>query len=355
MDLSRGLISRGHQVTLFYSRARLDEWFARELATIDGLVTDEIDMVRGISVRDPLTIITARRRARAAGPFDVVHGHSSKAGAVARLAGSAAGAVRVYTPHAFYTLGGAPESPKIRFFSAVERRLAAHCEGIICVSQVELEHARAMRLPAEKLFKVPNGLAPLAPVDRSALRRDAGIDPDEVCIGFVGRLAEQKSVARLMRAFAAAADGTDAVLAIVGTGPDEPALRALADRLGIGRRLRWLGAANGPQLMAAFDVFALSSRYEAFPYVLLEAAARRLPIVSTRVGGVAEVVRHGRNGYVVEQGDTDAFAARLRELIVDRALRTTMGNESFDLGARFDIDSMVAGTIGVYRQLLSRR
>ncbi len=356
LDLCRALTQRGHSVSLLYSRRRLEGWFERELATIASGDATAIDMRSGMGPRDLVSLAQVRRFLRTHGPFDVVHGHSSKAGALARLATGSRRAVRVYTPHALYTLGCAPGSVRGRFFGLLERLLAVRCEGIICVSSAERRHALANGLPTEKLFTVPNGLAALQPVDRQAVRRRMGLERGQVAIGFVGRLARQKAVHRLVAAFAEVARSQErARLVVVGDGPDAAAARAQAAGLGVADRIIWTGVADGPEAMAAFDVFALCSLYEAFPYVLLEAMARGLPVVSTRVGGVDELLGDGSNGVVVEQDDADGLRRALADLAGDAERRRAMGERSLAIVRDYDVDTMVDRTLGVYATLLGRR
>ncbi len=355
LDLCRGLIARGHDVTLLYSRSRLENWFEEELAATTALNAVTLDMRPGLRLADIASCRAVRRYLNARGPFDVIHGHSAKGGALARLAARARDGVRVYTPHALYTLRFAPGSIPGRFYGLLEKTLARECEGIICVSSAEHRHAVTLGLPSTKLFTVENGLAPLPPVDRDALRRHLRLADDNVAIGFVGRLAAQKAVHRLINAFAKVhAVQPRARLVIVGCGPDEAALRSLARKTSAADAIVWTGEVNGPQIMGALDIFALSSRYEAFPYALLEAAARELPIVSTRVGGVTELVVDDENGVVVEQDDGDGLVRALTDLVRDSARRQAMGAASKRIVRQYDFAGMVRKTLDVYTTLLER-
>lgn len=140
---------------------------------------------------------------------------------------------------------------------------------------------------------------------------------------------------------------------VVGDGPDAPDARELARALGVADSVIFTGAAPGPRLMGGFDVFACSSLYEAFPYVFLEAMARGLPIVSTRVGGIDEVLEPGVNGLVVEQGDDDGLADALMRVANHPGRRREMGEASLERVERFGVDSMVEATMAVYGRLLA--
>lgn len=351
VDLASGLLRRGHEVGLIYSTLRLDVQFAHAIENCDGLRTYCVDMVRGPSFNDA----SALRRIRSIiveeqPPWNIIHGHSSKGGALARLGGILTPAARIYTPHAFYTMDPGLPALKRRFYALVERSLSSISHAIVCVSQVERSHALSLGIPASKLVVIQNCLSGLPAADRAAARRQLGVSDEEVCIGFVGRLVRQKYVDRLLLAFqAVAAEHQFARLAIVGAGPEQEQLKDFARDLKVFDRVIWTGEADGPALMSGFDVFALPSLYEGFPYVLLEAAARGLPIVTTRVGGAEEVVHNGVNGFVVD--DTQQFIDMLCRLVRDAPERKSMGTQSLDIVTSFTVDRMITETLELYRRM----
>lgn len=106
------------------------------------------------------------------------------------------------------------------------------------------------------------------------------------------------------------------------------------------------------RLMQMFDVFALASTYEGLSIALLEAMAIGVPVVITRVGGSAEVVTDGRDGYLVPPRDVDGFADRVVTLLGDRAERERLANAAQDRATAFDIRSAVSRTESVYRSVL---
>jgi len=353
VDLSRELLHRGNEVTLVYSQTRVEQWFTDAIAETAGLRTFCIDMVRGPSLRDFASLAQIRNVvARDKSEFDIIHGHSSKGGALARFSGLFSDAARVYTPHAFVTLDPELSAIKHQFYGKIERALAALSHGIVCVSEAERRHAMTLNIPAHKLTVIQNCLTPLPAADRVAAREQLRLNDDEICIGFVGRLAPQKSIGRLPTAFADVSRSDPAArLAIVGAGPEEEQLRIFADQFNISDKVIWTGQADGPALMAGFDIFALSSNYEAFPYVLLEAAARGLPIVSTRVGGAEEIVHDGINGYVVD--DVAQLGNCLLRISRDPRKRQEMGSDSLARAAAFNVEKMVAETLVYYHSLVN--
>src|SRR4029077_5841450 len=137
--------------------------------------------------------------------------------------------------------------------------------------------------------------------------------------GTVGRLVEVKQQAVLIRAFAqVAATFPAARMVLVGDGPLRAELEATALSLGLSGAVLFAGYQPRPErFLAAMDVFVLPSRAEAMPLVIPEAWAAGLPVVASRVGGIPELIEDGRTGLLVESGDVDGLAARLRQLLAD--------------------------------------
>jgi glycosyltransferase involved in cell wall biosynthesis len=353
LDLAEGLALRNHNVCIVYSSERADESFLDALQELKSVSLHELPMQRAVGWHDVAQVRALRQLIRSLGPFDIAHGHSSKAGALLRLAARRLRLPCVYTPHAFITLD--PEISRLKrlAYGGVERRLARISSRIICVSNCEYEHAISLGIDAGLLRVVHNGIGTLQPAERQLIRERYGLPPDAIVIGCVGRLAHQKAVERLLSAFAMGAAGlANVYVMVVGDGPDREMLEALASRQGLSSRILFTGAVDGVSAMAAFDIFALPSRYEALPYVLLEATARGLPIVMSDTGGAGSVVLDGVNGFVVPQRDTEAFSARLLQLCRESFQRERMGQRSIEVARNFTVDQMVMDTLEVYEECL---
>jgi glycosyltransferase involved in cell wall biosynthesis len=129
--------------------------------------------------------------------------------------------------------------------------------------------------------------------------------------------------------------------------------QALAQRLGLGERVRWLGYQLPGNVLPALDIFALPSKYEALPYVLLEALCAGLPIVSTQIGGVSLGLKHDCNGFIVPTLEVQDFSEALERMLTDKALRQRMGEASLHKAEEFRTDRMVNETHQLYRNLPS--
>jgi glycosyltransferase involved in cell wall biosynthesis len=179
--------------------------------------------------------------------------------------------------------------------------------------------------PAEKIEVVHNAVD----VDRfdelsapPGLRDEIGAGGERPMVVTIGRLDEQKGYPVLLEA---AARLPEAIFVIAGEGPERPGLEALADRLDVRDRVRFLGhRTDVPQLLAAGDVFALPSLHEGTSLAVLEAMAARRPVVGTAIGGTEELIDDGESGLLVPPGDADALAAALGRLLADAGLRDSL-------------------------------
>ncbi len=176
-------------------------------------------------------------------------------------------------------------------------------------------------VPAAKTRVMPIAAMTPRPVptrDRAAVRGELGLGT-AFTVGTVAYLRPQKALDVLLRAFALfRATHPDARLVIVGDGPEEGRLRLLASELGIESALTLVGRRRDvPELLLAFDAFALSSDYEGTPLVIHEAALAGCPIVSTNVGGIAEVVPDEECALLVPPQDPAALAAALERVADD--------------------------------------
>jgi len=187
------------------------------------------------------------------------------------------------------------------------------------------------RIPAGRVEVVYNGvnLAPFAAgaPDRAALRRELGVGPDDLVIVQVARLDYLKDHATAVRTLAhVVRRRPDARLVLVGEGPEADRINDQVRRSGLEANLRPLGLRQDvARLLAAADVFLLTSISEGIPLTLIEAMAAGLPVVATRVGGVAEVVEDGGTGLLAAAGDDAALAGHVLRLAEDRALAGRMG------------------------------
>jgi glycosyltransferase involved in cell wall biosynthesis len=329
LDLADGLIARGHDVHFAHSTIRIDQLFRDRLAEIPRLRCTAHPMAAAPGPRDLRLVRTLKRILKEHGPFDIVHGHSSKGGALARLAAMGTNARAYYTLHGLIMMDPGLSRAKSLFYLTIELLLSRRTAGIIAVAPEEARAVRKLGLGRSKIHTVPNGLGHLPLRSRAEARAAMGVDEDNVVIGFVGRLVSQKALDVLIAAFAtASAVAPNARLGIVGDGPLRSELENMASKLGISSRIIWLGECDARTFLAGFDLFAISSQKEGLPYVVLEAMLTGLPVVATASAGLEILVEPDVNGSVVEMGNVTAFAAALVPLLRDPQLRVPISSAS---------------------------
>jgi glycosyltransferase involved in cell wall biosynthesis len=214
------------------------------------------------------------------------------------------------------------------------RDLALARAARIVVPSESLRGLAASWRGVRRIEVLPNAIeADPSAGDRNDLRRRHGIDGPTLV--FAGRLSLQKSVDVALRALTQL-DGLSLVLA--GDGPDADKLRRLADELGLNGRARFLGPQPREvvfELLRAADAVVLSSSWENFPHVLVEALAVGTPVVATATGGVTEIVRDGENGLLVPPGDPEALAGSIRRLFDEDGLRARLAAQAPSSVERF--------------------
>ncbi len=180
-----------------------------------------------------------------------------------------------------------------------------------------------------RVVSIPTGidLDRFKPGARDEARAALGLDREGALIGIVATLRSWKGHRYLFEAFAGLAD-RGARLVVVGDGPQREALEALAKELGIAGRVRFAGnQADVAPWMRALDLFCLPSyANEGVPQALMQAMACGLPVVSTPVGSIAEIVQDGDTGRLVPPEDAQALRAALEALLADEALRARLGH-----------------------------
>jgi glycosyltransferase involved in cell wall biosynthesis len=364
--LTEGLTKRGYDTTLVSGSLARGEDSMAFVADARGVEVVRIDELgREISpLRDLMATIRLAKLIRKERP-QILHTHTAKAGTVGRVAALLAGSRRppiiVHTFHG-HVLRGYFGPLRSLFFRLLERRLAAGTTALIAVSPQVRDDLVALGVaPRERFVVIRLGIEldeRVAPEQdgRAESRRYLGIPGDRFAVGWIGRMTAVKRTDDVLVAFKRLRDsGVDAVLCMVGDGPDRLQLEQRAHELGVARNTVFLGYQEDvAPLYAAFDALVLPSGNEGTPVSVIEALAAELPVVATRVGGVPDVVRDGEDGYLVEAGATDDLADRLAQLAGDPALRARMGKQGRErVLPRYAVERLVDDVDELYRSLLS--
>ena len=364
--LTEGLTKRGYDTTLVSGSLARGEDSMAFVADARGVEVVRIDELgREISpLRDLLATIRLAKLIRLERP-QILHTHTAKAGTVGRVAALLAGSrkppIIVHTFHG-HVLRGYFGPLRSLFFRLLERRLAAGTTALIAVSPQVRDDLVALGVaPRERFVVIRLGIEldeRVAPElnGRGESRRYLGIPGDRFAVGWIGRMTAVKRTDDVLIAFKRLRDGgVDAVLCMVGDGPDRLQLEQRAHELGVARNTVFLGYQEDvAQFYAAFDALVLPSGNEGTPVSVIEALAAELPVVATRVGGVPDVVRDGEDGFLVEAGATDDLADRLAQLAGDPALRARMGKQGRErVLPRYAVERLVEDIDELYRSLLS--
>ena len=361
LELATGQQARGHEVLVVAGTVPPGEASMESLVDALGVPYLHLaDLTREVSPRhDVAAMLKLRSLLRERRP-DVLHTHTSKAGATGRLAALAAGKARpqarVHTFHG-HVLSGYFETRRERAFRLAERALARATDAIVAVGdEVRDDLVRLDIAPPEKVTVIRYGFdldqrVGGAAEARKTKRLQVGAAPDDFVIGWAGRLSAIKRPDDLVRA---AAQVPHSMLVLAGDGELRPEVEAVAYALEVHDRVRILGYVDDMGAWyGAFDVFLLSSANEGTPVVAIEALAAGLPVVATDAGGTRTVVDDNETGFLAPIGDVDALGAHIRALQDDAALRERMGALGAErMRQRFSTARMVGETEALYERIL---
>ncbi|NHD16907.1 MULTISPECIES: glycosyltransferase family 4 protein [unclassified Actinopolyspora] len=278
--------------------------------------------------------------------FDVVHTHTAKAGAVGRVAAWWSGTRRVVHTYHGFPFHSFQSAFRRGSYVLIERALGGITDVALCVgSGVTAEALRRDLVGRDRVrttgVPVSRAVAPADPVSRRGARRALGVSEDRLLVGAVGRLTYQKSPEDLITALALL--GREDVSGVwVGDGDRRAPVSRLVESELAGNFTLLGDCPNVPDLLPAFDVFVLPSRYEGLPLALAEAMRCGLPVVATDVNAVPDLVTAGTTGLLVPPERPDLLAAALARLLDSPAERATMGAAGRKrIDERFDIDTLV--------------
>jgi glycosyltransferase involved in cell wall biosynthesis len=342
VELTRALRKEGDEVAVAADSGpfdRLLEGSGAQRYPVPGRGRSPLTAARAV-----LRVRSATRRFRPA----VIHAHNVKATGVAAVAGLGSRGRRTPLVATFHGV----RREEYRRAALILRR--AH--AVACVSQDLLEGLASAGLPRERMRVIGNAVPlpePLPRDARVAIDRELGLGEGPV-VSLVGRLVEQKAPHRFLEAAARIArELPDCRFLVVGDGPLRGGLESLARRLALTGAIRFTGLRrDARELIARSDVVAFSSDWEGLPMVALEALAAGVPVVSTEVEGMRELL--GTGAGVVVPGDPDALAREIVALIRAPARRAQMGRTGRErIATEFSVERMVTAYQGLYRELAS--
>ena len=241
----------------------------------------------------------------------------------------------------------------------LNRLLTPLTDAFIGVADAHAAHlADVEGFPHEKVATIYNGVDTnrFSPGDGTPIRSELGIETDAPVVGILAALRPEKNHELFLRGAAEISENLPSCrFIVIGDGPCREPLEGLAQELGIAERVRFIGSRSDvPEILRAIDVLALTSHNEASPVSILEALATGVPVVSSEVGSVPEVVVPGETGSLFQPGDLGAFVEATSSLLDGPDLRKRMGEEGRRrVCQRWSLEAMVSGyeelVCGLYR------
>jgi glycosyltransferase involved in cell wall biosynthesis len=375
-SLCAGLVAEGHQVTVAYSPYRAgvaSRQFMRdrrnEIRFIPLKVRREISVVS-----DLRAVIRLLRLIESEGPFHLVHGHSSKGGALARIAGRWRGIPTVYTPHSLLMASPELSRAKAAIYTSIERILGHWAtSGIIAVSEGEYEYILNLKLvPSTRLARVQNSLDDIdfdidfEHFSETTTHHKEDIRQKPLTFGSTMRFSAQKAPSLLIEAFtqlSAALPQYSTRLMVAGDGELFGEAKRQIKASGLGEKISLLGwRSDTKEVLRELDVFVLPSLYEGLSYAVLEAMAAKLPIVATDVFGTKETISQVPGNIVVPVGDPTVLADGMKQMITlakpesIRLLLQEIGHANHDYARRhFRQSENTRRTLQVYENCLMQK
>lgn len=355
IDLCRGMQARGHVVHAVYSPVRAEARFVDELSSLGLEGVHTVAMARRPGLSDFASWWALCQAMRRAGPLDIIHGHSSKAGALARIRLPGRHVPRVYTPHALRTMDPDLGAVGRSIYGSIEKLLArTFTDRLICVSADEYAHARTLGMPRNRLATVVNGVDTPPSGSRAAVRDTLAIPRDALLFGFVGRFSHQKAPERLVAAFDLLAGRIPyAHLLMIGTGEMQGRLCRQIEASSHAARIHLTASLTGVQAMASIDALVVPSRYEAMSYAMLEAAAAGKPLILSDVGGASTVLKDGENGMLVENSDDPKHLADAMLRLSDPECLARHAAAAHARSRDYSLERMISETEAIYRSLVA--
>jgi len=352
LDLAGEQASNGHQVGIL-----------ADSTTGDRLTDDRLE-----ALRPRLALgITRTAMSRRPGPgdigvvrftaalaerlgADILHGHGAKGGAFARLAGRSLKSTgrrlaTFYTPHGG-SLNYSPGSLEGRLSLGLEKVLHRITDGLVFESAYAAEvYARKVANGAVPARVVPNGLQPADFVTHATV-------PGASDFLFIGELREAKGIDVLLAALARVNTQRPARATLIGSGRDLERLKSLAADLGLGDLVSFPGPMPARDAFPLGRTLVVPSRAESFPYIVLEAGAAGMPLITTGVGGIPEMLA-GTDTPMLAAGDVEALAARMIEALDSEALlRARAARFKAVVGERYTVAGMTRAIVDFYADRL---
>lgn len=314
-----------------------------------------VPMVREVELKNDIKAILKVRKILKQIKPDIVYLHSSKAGAIGRIALAFNFKTKIlYNAHGWY-FNAQISDKKRKIFALIEKILAIKTDKIINISKSEYESALKYKIaPKKKMCIIENGIdfTKFENNDkyREETRKKYHIENNEIVIGVVGRLTEQKDPMTMIKAFELVyKENKNTRLMYVGSGELEKNVKQYAKEKNILDMIIITGWVNNvEQYIPAFDIAVLPSKWEGFGLVLIEYMACDKPIIATNVGGIKDIIENEKNGLLVEVENEKQLQEAIKKYIKDKSLikDNMMANKEYK--EKYEIGKLILKHIEIF-------
>lgn len=300
----------------------------------------EMNMKRSINISDFATAIKVRKLIKKISP-DVIYCHSSKGGAIGRLANIGLNYKCIYNPHGWAFNMNCSKMAR-NLYIIIEKILACFCDSIICISEAEEKSALNNKISSEeKLVMIKNGIDTKKYKPKNKISREAlNIPKDAYVIGTVARLSKQKAPDIFIRMAEKVKEKIpNAFFIMVGDGEEREEIEAFIKNSNLKDSVIITGWIEDPfSYMKIFDVGVLVSRWEGFGLVLAEYMLAKIPIVATSVDAIPYIIDNERNGLLVKVDDISETTKAILRLHEDKDLCNHMVDNALkEVKEKYDV------------------
>lgn len=317
---------------------------------------EQIEMTRAIGSNDLKAIGKVRKLIKKYNP-DIIYAHSSKAGAIARVANIGLKKHCVYNPHG-WAFNMQCSAKKKAIYTAIEKIAAPFCDKIICISDAERKSALDKKIcRADKLQVIYNGVDIETyenGVHGVVKRTDLNIPEDAFVVGMVGRISPQKAPDVFVKMAKQVKDRIpNTHFIIVGNGNQEDEIRKYANNNGFSDNLHITGWVNNPMsYIELFDIACLLSRWEGFGLALPEYMMAGKPIVASRVDAIPNIITNGENGLLVEMDDAVGASAAVLKIYSNNNLKSKLVSAGLKtVHKKFNVQRMTKETEKLFEEV----
>ena len=322
-----------------------------------------LPMTREIKLKSVLSSIIKLKRILKKIKPDIVYMNSSMAGAVGRIALLFNTKVKtIYNAHGWY-FNAKIGNKKKKMYALIEKVLALRTTTIINISQSEYNSALKYKIAPEKKMCLIENAIDFSKFEnneqyRNRTREKYGIKENEIVVGVVGRLSEQKDPMTSLKTFEILCKKYENLkLMYVGSGELEEEVKQYAIQKELIDKIIITGwVEDVEKYMSAFDIAILPSKWEGFGLVIVEYMACKKPIVASKIGGIPNIIQTKQNGYLAEIENAEEFAKKVEKYIKDKELVEKIVEYNYNYAKeRFDIKKLIQEHEELFKEMFDKR